>query len=57
MTTIILTPKNVYGKTLFYCENEAVCALTGKKTLDERDVKNLRALGLAVEVVAQTFTI
>lgn len=42
---INITVRNIYGKELYYCENEAVCALVGKKTLDVRDMKNLRTLG------------
>lgn len=42
---INLVVKNVYGKELYYCSNEAVCALVGKKTLDMRDRRNLMALG------------
>ncbi len=37
--------KESYGRTLYYCMNETVCQLVGKKTLDLRDRKNLMSLG------------
>jgi hypothetical protein len=37
--------RSSYGRDLYYCLNETVCQLVGKKTLDVRDRKNLIALG------------
>ena len=37
--------KNVYGKEMYYCLNETVCQLVGKKTLDVRDRKLLMSMG------------
>lgn len=42
---IKLLVKETYGRTLYYCLNETVCQLVGKKTLDLRDRKNLMTLG------------
>jgi len=44
--------KEVYGKTLFYVKNrsqrKALRALTGKKTISEKDFEALKMLGFEV---------
>lgn len=49
--TITYIKKNVYGKETLYIEgNEAIFVnkLTGKKTVNESDLANLKSLGLTV---------
>jgi hypothetical protein len=47
--------RRVYGRAMIYpyCERAKVFALlTGQKTLDQRSVELIRALGFKVDVVA-----
>ena len=50
----IISCKEVYGKTLLYIENEpekaAVMKLTGKSTVDERDIDALNTLGFQFDL-------
>ncbi len=52
--TIKLAVKQVYGKPLIYCldkqQAEILERLTGKKTLDRKDIECLLALGLSVNL-------
>lgn len=46
--------KTNYGTEMIYpvCEKAVLlCALTGKKTFVARDIKNIKALGYAIEVL------
>jgi len=51
--TIKTQPKTAFGKTLHYVTDPTLAAaltsLTGKKTINERDIENLKTLGVAVE--------
>ena len=51
--TIKTQPKTAFGKTLHYVVNPtqaaALTRLTGKKTINETDIKNLETLGVAVQ--------
>ena len=51
--TIKTQPKTAFGKTLHYVTDPAQAAalssLTGKKTINEKDIANLKTLGVAVE--------
>ena len=51
--TIKTQPKTAFGKTLHYVTDPAQAAaltsLTGKKTINEKDIANLKTLGIAVE--------
>ena len=51
--TIETQPKTAFGKTLHYVTDPAQAAalssLTGKKTINEKDIANLKTLGIAVE--------
>jgi hypothetical protein len=51
--TIKTQPKTAFGKTLHYVTDPTLAAaltsLTGKKTINERDIENLKTLGIAVE--------
>ena len=53
MTNIKTQPKTAFGKTLHYVTNPeyaaALTRLTGKKTINEKDIANLKTLGIAVE--------
>jgi len=49
---IMYWTRRVYGKTLIYVagpEGEAIETLTGKKTVDNRDLHALQALGHTIE--------
>ena len=50
--TIKTQPKPAFGKTLHYVTDpvlaQALTSLTGKKTINETDIKNLKTLGIAV---------
>lgn len=49
--TIRIESKSVYGRTNYYIISEHanhIAGLTGKKTVDLRDVRNLQALGFRV---------
>ena len=56
--TIKTQPKTAFGKTLHYVvdptQAKALQSLTGKKTINEKDIANLKTLGIAV--VAQPVT-
>ena len=51
--TIKTQPKTAFGKTLHYVvdptQAAALTRLTGKKTINETDIANLKTLGVAVE--------
>ena len=51
--TIKTQPKTAFGKTLHYVTDPVLAAaltsLTGKKTINETDIANLKTLGVAVE--------
>ena len=51
--TIKTQPKTAFGKTLHYLTApafaQALRSLTGKKTINETDIANLKTLGVAVE--------
>ena len=51
--TIKTQPKTAFGKTLHYVTDPVLAAalssLTGKKTINEKDIENLKTLGVAVE--------
>ena len=51
--TIKTQPKTAFGKTLHYVTDPTLAAaltsLTGKKTINETDIKNLKTLGVAVQ--------
>ena len=51
--TIKTQPKTAFGKTLHYVTDPALAAaltrLTGKKTINEKDIANLKTLGVAVQ--------
>ena len=51
--TIKTQPKTAFGKTLHYVTDPTLAAaltsLTGKKTINETDIKNLETLGVAVQ--------
>lgn len=53
MTNIKTQPKTAFGKTLHYVTDPlqaaALSSLTGKKTINEKDIANLKTLGIAVE--------
>ena len=51
--TIKTQPKTAFGKTLHYVTDpvqaKALSSLTGKKTINEKDIANLKTLGIAVQ--------
>ena len=51
--TIKTQPKTAFGKTLHYVVDpthaKALSSLTGKKTINEKDIANLKTLGIAVQ--------
>ena len=53
MTNIETQPKTAFGKTLHYVTDpvqaQALSSLTGKKTINEKDIANLKTLGIAVQ--------
>ena len=53
MTNIKTQPKTAFGKTLHYVTDPTLAAaltsLTGKKTINEKDIANLETLGVAVQ--------
>ena len=62
--TIKTQPKTAFGKTLHYVTDPAQAAalssLTGKKTINEKDIASLKTLGItvqsqAVQVATMTF--
>ena len=56
--TIKTQPKTAFGKTLHYVTDptlaQALTSLTGKKTINETDIKNLETLGVAVNLKPAT---
>ena len=64
MTNIKTYPKTAFGKTLHYVTDPvqaaALTSLTGKKTINDKDIANLKTLGItvqsqAVQVATMTF--
>ena len=62
--TIKTQPKTAFGKTLHYVTDpvqaQALSSLTGKKTINDKDIANLKTLGItvqsqAVQVATMTF--
>ena len=62
--TIKTQPKTAFGKTLHYvtdqAQAQALQSLTGKKTINEKDIASLKTLGItvqsqAVQVATMTF--
>ena len=53
MTNIETQAKTAFGKTLHYVTDPvqaaAISSLTGKKTINEKDIANLKTLGIAVQ--------
>mgnify|MGYP006253739801 FL=1 len=53
MTNIKTQPKTAFGKTLHYVTDpvlaQALTSLTGKKTINEKDIANLKTLGITVQ--------
>ena len=51
--TIKTQPKTAFGKTLHYVTDPTLAAaltsLTGKKTINEKDIANLKTLGVTVQ--------
>ena len=51
--TIKTQPQTAFGKTLHYVTDpvqaKALSSLTGKKTINEKDIANLKTLGIAVQ--------
>ena len=51
--TIKTQPKTAFGKTLHYVvdptQAAALTSLTGKKPINEKDIANLKTLGIAVQ--------
>ena len=51
--TIKTQPKTAFGKTLHYVTDPtqaaALSSLTGKKTINEKDIANLKTLGITVQ--------
>ena len=58
MTNIKTYPKTAFGKTLHYVLNPqykaALTSLTGKKTINEKDIAALETLGVAVNLKPET---
>ena len=56
--TIKTQPKTAFGKTLHYVTDPvqaaALSSLTGKKTINEKDIANLETLGIAVNLKPAT---
>ena len=62
--TIKTQPKTAFGKTLHYVTDPTLAAaltsLTGKKTINDKDIASLKTLGItvqsqAVQVATMTF--
>ena len=53
MTNIETQPKTAFGKTLHYVTDpvyaDALQRLTGKKTINEKDIASLKTLGITVQ--------
>ena len=58
MTNIKTQPKTAFGKTLHYVVDPtyaaALTSLTGKKTINDKDIANLETLGIAVNLKPET---
>ena len=58
MTNIETQPKTAFGKTLHYVTDpvqaQALSSLTGKKTINDKDIANLETLGIAVNLKPAT---
>ena len=58
MTNIKTVTTQAFGRTLHYVVNPtykaALMSLTGKKTINETDIKNLETLGIAVNLKPAT---
>ena len=58
MTNIKTYPKTAFGKTLHYVLDPryaaALTSLTGKKTINDKDIANLETLGIAVNIKPET---
>ena len=58
MTNIETYAKTAFGKTLHYVLDPvyaaALTSLTGKKTINEKDIANLKTLGVAVNLKPAT---
>ena len=58
MTNIKTQDKTAFGKTLHYVTDpvqaQALQSLTGKKTINEKDIANLETLGIAVNLKPET---
>ena len=56
--TIKTQPKTAFGKTLHYVTDPvlatALTSLTGKKTINDKDIANLETLGIAVNLKPAT---
>ena len=56
--TIKTQPKTAFGKTLHYVTDpvqaQALTSLTGKKTINDKDIANLETLGIAVNLKPAT---
>ena len=56
--TIKTQPKTAFGKTLHYVTDpvqaQALTSLTGKKTINDKDIANLETLGIAVNLKPET---
>ena len=58
MTNIKTYPKTAFGRTLQYVLDpvyaDALTSLTGKKTINDKDIANLETLGIAVNLKPET---
>ena len=57
---IKIETRSVYGNDLMYVVSEhaeAIQNLTGKKTIDASDIKQLRVLGFTLEAAAPALTV
>jgi hypothetical protein len=56
--SIKVTPKTVYGVTNIYpaCEQAKIfCDMVGQKTLTERNLKHIKALGYEIVIAHQEY--
>ena len=58
MTNIKTVQSKAFGRTLHYVLDpvyaEALTSLTGKKTINDKDIANLETLGIAVNLKPET---
>ena len=58
MTNIKTVKSQAFGRTLHYVLDpvyaEALTSLTGKKTINDKDIANLETLGIAVNLKPET---